>query len=129
MPDESAIAYADDIAVIASEGSWDSTVNKMNIFLNFVANWLNANYLTLNIDKSVHIIFESYSNSEPDKTEIIHNKLLLRVESYKYLGIIIDYKLKWEEHIIYAVNETKYLLFIFYKLAKYTSVKVLFCML
>ena len=46
----------------------------------------------------------------------VHN--LKRVEECKYLGLIYDYNLKWDGYIEYIINKTKYLIFIFYKLAK-----------
>ena len=36
-----------------------------------------------------------------------------RVESTKYLGIIFDSNMKWNEHMEYIYNKTKYLIFIF----------------
>ena len=41
-----------------------------------------------------------------------------RVESTKYLGIIFYSNMRWKEHMEYIYNKTKYLIFIFYKLAK-----------
>ena len=41
-----------------------------------------------------------------------------RVGSTKYLGIIFDNNMRWNEHMEYIYNKTKYLIFIFYKLAK-----------
>lgn len=63
--------------------------------------------------------FGSYCTSVLEKFNIYINVTKInRVESTKYLGIIIDYKLCWDKHIEYILNKTKYLIFIFYKLSK-----------
>lgn len=43
----------------------------------------------------------------------IKNKLLNKVESYKYLGVLIDFNFKWNKHIQFIINKTKYLPFVF----------------
>ena len=40
-----------------------------------------------------------------------------RHKSIKYFGIIFDYNVKWDKHIQYLIKKTKYLVFIFSKLA------------
>lgn len=122
LPNDAVIAYADDTSVISSDKSWDITINKMNNYLEIVANWLILNKLTLNVSKSVYITFGSYSNSVPSETIInIKNNILKRVDCYRYLGILIDCNLRWKNHIDYVVNKSKYLLFIFHKLAKFCN--------
>ena len=34
---------------------------------------------------------------------MIHNQQIERVESCKYLGVFIDYNMKWDKHIEYRV--------------------------
>ena len=126
MPKDSVISYADDTAVIISDENWDDAMNKMNLILDYIANWLIVNKLTLNVEKTVFITFGSYCDSVPKNVTIkIHKKLIRRVESYKYLGIHIDYNLKWNRRVESIVNRTKYLVYVFYKLAKILSIKIL----
>lgn len=126
MPDDSIIAYADDTAVISCDNTWEKSVVKMNEYLVKIAKWLKLNKLTLNVNKTVYMTFGSYRISVPEYVEIrIEDKLLKRVVSSRYLGIIIDYNLKWKEHIEYVVKKSKYLVFIFYKLSKFAQTKAL----
>lgn len=70
--------------------------------------------------------FGNYRDSVPAKFEIqVNDKKLNRVESCKYLGIIFDYNLRWNEHIDYIYNKTKYLVFIFYKLSRVMNLDTL----
>lgn len=130
MPKNSIMSYADDTAVITKcdedDRNWKVAIDRMNILLDKVHKWLTANYLTLNLGKTVYMTFGSYCSSVPIKVEIFIDKVLLkRVESIKYLGIIFDYNLKWNAHINSIVNKTKYLIFIFYKLSKIMNTQIL----
>ena len=71
-----------------------------------VCEWLNANKLTLNLKKSIYVIFRSYQkklnfqvsikmfNNNTNKLTEIECK-----EFIKYLGVIIDSSLTWKYHI------------------------------
>ena len=98
----------------------------MNKFLDNIATWLPVNRLSLNISKMVYMAFGIYEDSVPSILEIkINNESITRVESYKYLGIYFDHNLKWDKHIQWIMNKTKYLVFIFYKMAKVRQSKTL----
>lgn len=84
LPKDAVISYADDTAIITSDKSWEAAISKMNVLLDYIANWLIVNKLTLNTDKTVFITFGSYYDSVPSNVVIkINNKRLERVESYR----------------------------------------------
>ena len=89
-------------------------------FLKFLTNVLNK--LSLNTDKTLYIEFGNQINCTPKHLNInIQGTKIKRVESNKYLGIIFDSNMRWNEHIGYIYNKTKYLIFIFYKLSKFMT--------
>ena len=95
----------------------------MNNYLKSVANWLAYNKLLLNIDKTVYITFGIYRNSVPNNIHIrIDNKILKRAEHCKYLGVNIDFNIRWNIYIDYIINKTKYLLFVFSKFARFLQI-------
>ena len=57
---------------------------------------------------------------------IIDNITIERANYVKYLGVFLDYNKKWAVHIQYIVNKTKYLTFVFSRLAKIMQPKTLF---
>ena len=119
-------AYADDTAIISTCDTWDQTVEDMNNNLSVIDNFLAANKLSLNIDKSVYMAVGNYCDSVPKHTEVkIRDKDLNRVEICKYLGVMFDYNLNWNKHIEYIIKKTKYLLYIFYKISKSMSTETM----
>ena len=75
----------------------------MNYSIYIIDLRLRKNKLFLNYSKTSFIIF----NKQPNKTcdyEFklkINNNLIKRVNSIKYLGVLIDSKLSWSEHVDY----------------------------
>ena len=62
-----------------------------------------ANKLSLNTEKTNHILF-NFRTKGFDKLHLnlfINNTIITRVESTKYLGIIIDSNFNWSKHIFY----------------------------
>ena len=126
MIKDNIISYADDTAIIATDDSWKGVETKMNNYLKSTSVWLALNKLSLNVGKTTYITFGNYYDSVPSTINIqINNNELKRVESCRYLGLIFDYKMKWDKHIDYLISRTKYLIFIFYKLSKVMNFETL----
>lgn len=127
MPEDTIFSYADDTAVISYDReNWSIVETKMNERLIQISNWLALNKLSLNIDKTVYMPFGNYCTSIPDSLDIkINWKNIKKVNKCKYLGIIFDSCLKWDKHIEYIINKTRYLIFIFYKISRYMQTETL----
>ena len=62
-----------------------------------VKKWLDANELSLNIDKTNYIIFYSSSVNISSTFDIkIGKKRIKRVKSVKFLGLLFDEHLNWK---------------------------------
>ena len=71
-----------------------------------VSDWLMANKLTINLEKSHYMIFHRSRLKDCDKRDvIIQDMIICHVTSTKFLGVIIDDKLKWNLHIMYMKNK------------------------
>ena len=80
---------------------------------------LALNKLSLNTEKTVYIEFGNPVDGTPKNLDInIQSTKINRVKSTKYFGMLFDSNMRWNEHMEYIYNKTKYLIFIFYKLAK-----------
>ena len=95
--------YTDDIAMILSDSNINSLINRVNNELNIIDLWLRKNKLSLNYSKTSLIIFNKQPNKTCDyKFKLkINNNLIKRVNFIKYLGVLIDSKLSWSEHVDY----------------------------
>ena len=69
--------------------------------------WLKRNTLYLNTDKTYYIIFHRARIKLPDIEcpIIMNNSLLSNIQTHKYLGVILDSKMSWTQHIAYVKNK------------------------
>ena len=93
------ILFADDTNVFVSGKNMIETVSNLNSELKKLVQWLNINKLSLNIRK--HIVFTHKKQKHLNNNIVINNQIVSRVESTKFLGVIIDSALTWEDHINY----------------------------
>lgn len=115
--------YADDTAVVFRGSSWEAAARRADQGMAMIADWLGANLLTLNTDKTKFVTFHRTRASEPPsplsvkahfcgkwRTEIgdeqnTPNSVtcqcpeLFRTSAIKYLGITLDQFLSFKEHI------------------------------
>ena len=76
-------------------------LNDERISLN---NWFKANKPSLNKKKLFMIFHRSRIKQNVNNKVVIDNKEFIKVESAKYLDVIIDRKLYWIDHITYVNN-------------------------
>lgn len=88
-------------------------------------NWLSHNQLSLNVDEPVVITFGAYTDSVPRTVKIIiQDRTLKRVTVFN-LGVLIDYRLRWQKHILETTKKLRYLLYVFHKLKYYMNSNIL----
>ena len=90
------IKFADDSCIegfIASDDDTDVYFNEIKYF----TSWCTDNKLLLNTDKTKEIVFDFRSQPSEIRPVVINGSQIEQVDSYKYLGVIIDNKLKWEK--------------------------------
>ena len=71
----------------------------MNEDLKEIARWLRVNKLSLNIKKTNFMIFSDKNKPISNLAIKIDGELVNEVQKTKFLGVIIDKKLSWKEHI------------------------------
>ena len=94
------ILYADDSNLFLTGKSITTLIDIMNRELSKIIEWLHSNKLSLNVSKTQYMIFGSKKNTtNMHKSVTINNIVLNKVETIKFLGVIIDSKLTWSNHI------------------------------
>ena len=68
-----------------------------------VSQWLIANKLSLNVSKSNMVLFKTCRKNNGEKISLsINNEIISEKPHTKYLGMILDSKLSWTQHIQYV---------------------------
>ena len=87
--------FADDSNLFLSNKNIRVLEDNANSALIEVSEWLNTNKLSLNVDKSNHVIFHPPQQKVPSINLTVNQKRLEHKEYIKYLGVLIDSKLSW----------------------------------
>ena len=95
--------FADDTNVFLSGRNANQLIKIMNGELLNIVDWLDSNKLSLNVSKTHFILFRSQGMRKPliNENLIIKNESINQDHKTKFLGVIVDEKLTWFEHIQY----------------------------
>ena len=92
--------FADDTAIVAHGSVLTDVVAQITGDIEKLGDWLNYNKLTVNLDKTKCMYFGKGLYEENHMLEVNVNGVKLEfVKSFSYLGITIDTKLQFNEHI------------------------------
>ena len=71
----------------------------MNSDLGMLSSWYMANKLSLNASKSQYVLFMNNKPIENNYQILINNEIIKQTKIAKFLGIIINEGMTWQEHI------------------------------
>jgi len=94
----SLLHFADDTTGFLSSKSVPGLVREMNLDLNRIAEWVRRNRLFLNINKTCYMVISDSSMSDLPSL-MIENNLIARVTEAQFLGVTIDDKLSFKQHV------------------------------
>jgi len=99
-----AIAYADDLLIALKAATVAEVENFTNMEMSKITKWSKENKLHFN-DQKPKVLLISRRRKERKAIDIyLNNNHLEQVDKIKYLGIIIDSKFKFNEHIKYITD-------------------------
>lgn len=98
--------YADDTNAIMSNHDLDCLISSVNNELSNISIWFKVNKLSLNVNKTNYMIFKNRHSSR------LYNNIhicidgieLTKVSQTKFLGVIVDESLTWQNHNSYVTN-------------------------
>ena len=95
-------SFADDTSIFISGKTARTLFDKGNDELCNIDNWLVANKLFLNANKTKCVYFKTANSKTPpsDLNLVIRNIPIERVSSVRVLGTIIHENLSWKEHML-----------------------------
>ena len=89
--------FADDTAILATGKTIEESTSKLQGTINRIHNWTSNWRIKLNESKSIHI---NFSNKNLQNLPIFINQQVIPYSNTaKYLGMTLDTKLKWKEHV------------------------------
>lgn len=98
------IHFADDTTIFVRGDNLVAVTDSLNSELNSVDEWLKMNKLSLNISKSSFMIFSNLDTSSSAVIKI-RGTDLIRVSRAKFLGMSLDDKLNFRDHIDSVCNK------------------------
>lgn len=92
--------FADDTSLSYNAVDSIEIVHQMRSDMELLQGFLNENLLSLNLSKTKYMIFHKTRRRVSDHPELIVNSTKIeKVFSFKYLGLIFDSKLNWNDHV------------------------------
>ena len=99
------LAYADDLLIATRGDSVRTVENYANVELSKIEGLSRRNEITLNDKKDkVMLVTRRKRKKDKDITLYLHSKLVKQVRQLKYIGLILDQKFKFQEHIKYTTD-------------------------
>ena len=98
------VLFADDRCIGVPANNSNTLFNLCNTIFCDCSEWFSSNMLALNIKQTSFVIIGHVANNQY-LTLSFNKGIINRVSSVKYFGVIIDNKLKWDEHISYIVDK------------------------
>ena len=100
-----AVAFADDLILAIRGDSARAVESYSNGEMCKITAWATRNKIRFNDEKSKVMLVTRRKRKEPRDIKVyLNNSLLEQVSTMKYLGIILDYKFTFKEHITYAAE-------------------------
>ena len=99
------VLFADDTNLFSSGSNASSLQDGVNNDLAIIAEWLKVIKLSLNIKKTHFMCFSAKNKPSPCISLQIDGEALAEVNKSKFLGVIIDNKLSWKDHISFVCRK------------------------
>ena len=114
------ILFADDTNLFKSGNKLANVCDELCQELRKLHTWFNINKLSLNIAKTNYIVFGNKS-TEQDSFIQINGVEIERVQCTKFLGVEVDAKLTWTQHVNKVANKVTRSLSIMYRVKDFIT--------
>ena len=93
------VMYADDTTLLLCDRSLTNLFSNANNTLNAVSEWFMHNRLNINIAKTNYLLYTRSTVDVNVYSLVLNNNVIERKTFVKFLGVIIDDKINWKEHV------------------------------
>ena len=114
------IKFADDMALTARLKD-ESSLSQYFDFICTLVKWFNDSYLKLNVKKTKEICFEQHRVKDPAllRPVKIDSENVEQVDSFKYLGTVLDKNFKFSDHVNSICRKANQRLYLIRKLKSF----------
>ena len=120
-----AILFADDSNLFKSGTDINAMERDINDELRNISVWLKVNKLSLNVDKTYYMILSRKKTERKNKTLRINEQMISEVRKIKFLGVMLDNKVNWKDHINYISGKVSRGIGMILKARRYLTKKAL----
>ena len=113
------VLFADDTNLFISGKNINHLEQTINTELDNIILWLKTNKLSLNIKKTQLMLFSGFKKTKPSIDPKMEGESISETVKSKFLGVILDNKLSWKDHIAYISGKTARGIGIILKARKY----------
>ena len=99
------VMFADDTNIFFKDTNLKRLEQTVNNELELYFNWFASNKLSLNVSKTNFMVFNMPPGQKHDFNILINNDNLQAASYVKFLGVLIDSKLTWNDHISYLCSQ------------------------
>ena len=118
--------FADDTNIYFEASDLFTLQKVLNRELRHVKKWLDANKLSLNIDKTNFVVFHSPARKLTEPIVLkFGRKKISPTDHVRFLGILLDETLGWKPHLVELSRKLSRSVGIFYKLRHYVPTDTL----
>jgi len=108
--------FADDTTILYSHDNLDYLINTINKELTLLSGWFRANKLSLNLSKTTYMLFKNHKIQTPSSSILFDDIPIKKVATTRFLGVEIDEKLTWKNHIQHIEKKISSTIFILKKI-------------
>jgi hypothetical protein len=111
------VLFADDTSIVINDSNPDEFKIKLELVVRQSIRWFQCNLLSMNYDKTHFLQFLTKQQKPLNIQIVVSNSIISNVNATKFLGLMIDKNLSWENHILdlkqrlnracYAIRATK----------------------
>lgn len=126
------VIFADDTNLFCSGKNLKELLYAIERELEILKTWFDVNKLSLNMKKTKFMVFGNQKEIDGDIELKICDVEIERVYETKYLGVVIDHKLTWKQHIDYIKGTISKSIVILYKsrdILNYKALYIIYCSL
>ncbi|KAK2189868.1 hypothetical protein NP493_95g05039 [Ridgeia piscesae] len=109
------VRFSDDTAMLALLNDFASYQSYLSLVVRF-SSWCSNNFLHLNVSKTKEMCIDFRRNRTVISPIVINGEPVEQVDSFKYLGVILDEKLSFTEHVTAVQKKSQQRLHVLRKL-------------